>query len=580
VVQNTEVAQETQPLNKTHPALAAQADGWDASTVSKGSSLKVSWLCPAGHTFVATPSNRIKGSSCPYCAGHAALAGYNDIATTHPDLAGQADGWDPQNYIAGTARKLSWKCALGHTWVATGNSRVSKGSGCPVCSNKKIVSGINDLASKNPDLARQADGWDPSTTAPHSNKKLAWVCLKNSQHRWNESVANRSKGRGCPFCSNHQIMVGFNDLATTNPTVAVEADGWDPRTVVAGNHRRKPWKCSDGHVWQASPVSRARQGSGCPYCAGQRAIKGINDLTTTRPDIAAQADGWDPTEVMAQTNKKLPWICSYGHRWVTRVANRTNGNDCPVCSGNVVLAGFNDLLTTHPGIAAEANGWDPTTVSKGHITKKSWMCSLGHTYRTTVNARCQGRNCPICAGKVVLVGFNDLVNTYPEVAVEADGWDPLAVTAGSAQRKSWLCSNGHSWNAIVSSRTAGSGCPTCAKYGFDPNSDGYLYFLRHELWGLLQIGISNVLDDRLARHRRSGWQVIELRGPMPGDVAYGWEQSILKALTDRNVALSPAHIAGTFSGYTESWIEEDFPAFSLKELMALVHGDEDTDTEH
>jgi len=511
MVQNTEVAKETQPLNKTHPALAAQADSWDASTVSKGSSLKLSWLCPAGHTFIATPSNRIKGSGCPYCAGHAALAGFNDMATTHPNLAAQADGWNPEDFIAGTAKKLQWKCERGHIWIASGNSRVSKGSGCPVCSNKKIVSGINDLASKNPDLARQADGWDPSTIAPHSNKKLAWVCLKNSQHRWSESVANRSKGNGCPFCSNHQIMVGFNDLATTNPMVALEAHGWDPRTVVAGNHRRKPRKCSESHVWQASPVSRTSQGSGCPYCAGQRAIKGVNDLTTTRPDIAAQADGWDPTEVMAQTNKNLPWICSYGHRWVTRVANRTNGNDCPVCSGNVVLAGFNDLLTTHPEIAAEANGWDPTTVSKGHITKKSWMCPLGHVYETTVNNRCSGR-----------------------------------------------------------------GCPDCATTGFSPGLDGYLYFLRHELWGLLQIGISNVPDDRLATHRRSGWQVLELRGPMPGDVAYGWEQSILKALTDRNVSLSPAHIAGTFSGYTESWIEEDFPASSLKELMALVHGDEES----
>ena len=121
----------------------------------------------------------------------------------------------------------------------------------------------------------------------------------------------------------------------------------------------------------------------------------------------------------------------------------------------------------------------------------------------------------------------------------------------------------------------GSGCPDCSLTGFSPGLDGYLYFLRHELWGLLQIGISNFPADRLDTHRRSGWQVLELRGPMPGDVTYSWEQSILKALTDRNVSLSPVHIAGAFSGYTESWIEEDFPASNLKELMALVHDDEE-----
>ena len=498
-----------EPLSATHPEIATQAHGWDPSTISRGSDQKLGWLCNMKHLYFATPSNRIKGSGCPYCAGKSALSGFNDMGTTHPELAAQADGWDPSQFIAGTAKKLPWKCASGHQWTVSGNSRVGQGTGCPVCSNKKIVAGINDLGSINPDLARQADGWDPSTSAPQSTKKRAWICPNDGEHRWEDSVNNRSKGRGCPYCSNHQIMVGFNDLNTTHPKVAIEACGWDPVTVVAGNRKKRLWECSVGHVWEASPVSRTRLSSGCPFCAGQRAIRGVNDLATMRPDIAAEADGWDPTEVMAQTNKKLPWTCVNDHSWITSVASRTNGTGCPTCSGNVVLAGFNDLGTTHPDIAAEANGWDPTTVGKGHITKKSWKCPMGHIYDATVNNRSKGR-----------------------------------------------------------------GCPSCAKTGFDPGEDGHLYLIRHENWGLLQIGITNNPDQRLSRHGKSGWEIIELRGPMPGDIARGWEQGILHALSRRDVRLSPEHIAGKFDGYTEAWIQEDFPADSLAALMNLVHEDE------
>ncbi len=562
-----------EPLSATHPEIAVQAHGWDPSTISRGSDQKLGWLCNMKHLYFATPSNRIKGSGCPYCAGKSALSGFNDMGTTHPELAAQADGWDPSQFIAGTAKKLPWKCASGHQWTVSGNSRVSQGTGCPVCSNKKIVAGINDLGSINPDLARQADGWDPSTSAPQSNKKRAWICPNDGEHRWEDSVSNRSKGRGCPYCSNHQIMVGFNDLNTTHPKVAIEACGWDPVTVVAGNRKKRLWECSVGHVWEASPVSRTRLSSGCPFCAGQRAIRGVNDLATIRPDIAVEADGWDPTEVMAQTNQKLPWTCVNDHSWITSVANRTNGTGCPTCSGNVVLAGFNDLGTTHPEIAAEANGWDPTTVSKGHITKKSWTCPMGHIYDATVNGRCQGRNCSICSGKKVLIGFNDLQTTHPELAAETDGWDPKTVTAGSNKKVSWKCANGHQWFALVTSRSFGTGCPSCARTGYDPNKKGFLYLLRHDQLGLLQIGKTNNPNERLRRHTRNGWEPIDLTQPLDGHLVSKLEQDIMKMLKGQGANFSEAEqiMGPQMTGRTEAWVMESVPVFTLKELRRMLH---------
>ena len=96
----------------------------------------------------------------------------------------------------------------------------------------------------------------------------------------------------------------------------------------------------------------------------------------------------------------------------------------------------------------------------------------------------------------------------------------------------------------IVSRASGIGCPTCSKTGFDPNKDGYLYFLVHSEWEMFQIGITNVPDDRLNRHRKLGWEVLELRGPMDGHLTQQWETAILRMLKARGADLSNANLSG------------------------------------
>jgi hypothetical protein len=183
--------------------------------------------------------------------------------------------------------------------------------------------------------------------------------------------------------------------------------------------------------------------------------------------------------------------------------------------------------------------------------------------------------CAVCAGKQVEPGLNDLFTTHPEIAAEAKGWDPMLVTAGSSSvKRLWVCQEGHEWRSPVAERTAGHGCPSCAQSGFDPNKDGWLYFLSHPDWEMLQIGITNVPDDRLSTHKRLGWEVLELKGPMNGDLARQWETDILRMLRKKNAIVGSTEIAGRFTGYTESWMKHTYPASSLKELMNLVQDNE------
>jgi hypothetical protein len=310
--------------------------------------------------------------------------------------------------------------------------------------------------------------------------------------------------------------------------------------------------------------------------------KGRQPLAVTHPELAKEANGWDPKEVTKGMHQILEWICAEGHTWKTSVVHRTDKNrpsGCPFCSGFKTLKGFNDLATTHPDLAAQADGWDPTAVSPGSSKSVAWRCSNNHKWKAIIVSRTRKRaaDCPYCTNRKLLKGFNDLQTTHPEIAAEADGWDPATVTRGMDKPRKWKCSSGHVWTTDVLVRTRGSGCPSCAPTGYDPNTPAYLYFLNHPDWEMFQIGITNDIDTRMHSHGLLGWQCVEFRGPMDALICREWESSILRVLKAKGADLSNAKIAGKFDGYSEAWSKSTFEVSSIKELMRLVEEFENND---
>jgi hypothetical protein len=290
--------------------------------------------------------------------------------------------------------------------------------------------------------------------------------------------------------------------------------------------------------------------------------------------VAALADGWDPTTVTPGSNKLVSWQCEDGHKWKSVVHSLAlQGTRCPICSGQKLQVGFNDLATTHPDLAKEAFNWDPRTIGKSSDESLSWKCPLGHIYNTVVYRRAlRGDKCSICSGKQVLAGFNDLRTTHPRHAAQADGWDPREFTAGSNTKVKWKCPEGHGWTAMINSvsNSRNLGCPSCAVGGFDPNLKGYLYFLSHSDWQMFQIGITNYPEDRMQKHAKLGWELVEIRGPMDGHITQQWETAILRMLKANGADLSNQDIAGKFEGYSEAWSKSTYKAKSIKQLMVTT----------
>lgn len=430
------------------------------------------------------------------------------------------------------------------------------------------------LLESHPELAEEADGWDPSTIATYSSKKLRWKCPQS--HLYFALVSNRtSRKSSCPFCSGNKVLTGFNDLATKYPDLAKEAVGWNPKEVTWGSGKKLEWRCALGHVWEVSPNQRTSTGSGCPYCSHNKVWVGYNDLSTLYPLIASESSGWNPSMYSSRSNKKLQWKCRQNHTWSSSPASRIRGDGCPFCSGKKVLPGFNDLATTYPEIAREAYGWDPSQVQKGSNKSRDWKCQIGHIWKASTNSRTNmSSGCSICSNLVVLKGFNDLATTHPHIASEADGWDPTKYISSGKKKMPWRClTNDHRWLQRISERKSGTGCPSCAQTGFDPNKNAYVYLLRNPEKSVLQIGISGNMKKRMKSHYRNGFEVLDIRGPMKGILAFELEQDILRFLDRKTILRGKAVFVNEFDGYTESWLESDFKVQSVYDLINIIDED-------
>ena len=324
--------------------------------VAKSSQKKIWWVCENGHEWETTVASRTnQGTGCPVCARLKKRSSIGKslyrycvekkddtlLSQWHPTKNGELT---PKDVSHGSNRKVWWICEKGHEWEAMVNSRTNRRTGCPVCARDRFQT--IDLATSDPEIAKQ---WHPTKNGDlqptdvtrWADTKVWWVCEKG--HEWEGMVYCRiASGCGCPICTMKRLQLGVNDLATTNPEIAKQwhpdkNGALQPTEVTSSSHKKVWWICEKKHEWEAAIKHRTRQGTGCPICKNRIVVEGINDLTTTHPEIAKE---WHPTKngdlqptgVARGTNKKVWWICEKGHAWEVNICTRTFvGTGCPVC---------------------------------------------------------------------------------------------------------------------------------------------------------------------------------------------------------------------------------------------------------
>ena len=252
-----------------------------------------------------------------------------------------------------------------------------------------------------------------------------------------------------------------------------------PEQISHGSKRKVWWRCEKGHRWQAAVHTRTGSGTGCPVCMGKIPLPGKTDLATLYPDLCRQ---WHPTRngqltaqsVLPGSHKLVWWICEKGHEWRAQVKSRVSGCGCPVCANREILSQENSLAARFAQLAEqwhrEKNGTlTPDAVAPGSRRKVWWICEKGHEWQATIASRTGGGcGCPVCAGKRVVPGDNDLASSFPDIAAQ---WHPTKngsltprqVRPAANRKVWWRCELGHDYLASIGSRTINArGCPYCA----------------------------------------------------------------------------------------------------------------------
>ena len=152
-------------------------------------------------------------------------------------------------------------------------------------------------------------------------------------------------------------------------------------------------------------------------------------LRTGRTELLEQ---WDqernpaltPDDVTYGSRIKIWWQCSKKHKWQAAVFSRTSGSGaCPFCAGKRAYPGETDLATRYPELARQwhpRNGsLTPDAVLPGSHMLVWWQCEKGHEWQATIASRAlDGAGCPVCAGKQIVPGENDLASRFPLVAAQ------------------------------------------------------------------------------------------------------------------------------------------------------------------
>lgn len=273
---------ETHPhlLNEWHPSKNGELN---PETITPGSGRKIWWICQEGHewqTYVYSRAGK-SASGCPECRKikfrklkaeyrpplEKSLAHVNPLLASewHPDKNERG----PHEYTPGSNAKVWWKCREGHEWKTAISDRQK--TGCPYCAGQK-VSREKSFGAQKPELVKEwhpekNKGKTPYDVMPYTHQK-AWFLCENG-HEWKAYIANRTKGKGCPYCSGHK-PTDETSLYAVNPELCKE---WnyeknrdkDPKNYKPYSNEKVWWKCSKGHEWQAQ-ISSRHDGRGCMEC--------------------------------------------------------------------------------------------------------------------------------------------------------------------------------------------------------------------------------------------------------------------------------------------------------------------------
>ena len=183
------------------------------SQVTYGSHKEVFWICQNGHKYKKQIHSRCQGTGCSICSG-VNFQRRNLLFDDYPEFLDELDLTvntydDLKNITCSSQNKISLICKKNHKYIQSVVNKV-KGKGCPICNNKQVLQGFNDLVTwcKYNNCTEILDDWDyelndflPEEVTYGSNKMCNFIC-HICGYKWKTRINSRtSQKTGCFKCS-------------------------------------------------------------------------------------------------------------------------------------------------------------------------------------------------------------------------------------------------------------------------------------------------------------------------------------------------------------------------------------------
>lgn len=197
-----------------------------------------------------------------------------------------------------------------------------------------------------------------------------------------------------------------------------------------------------------------------------------------------------------------------GLRWDACIHTLATGSSgCRLCANKIISSkkslssDMYERRVNESGFAKFIKWNSDKFHAKSKITALCLLCESEYT--TTPDLVRRGAGCGKCKGERISESkrvddsfWIEKINLSGNGVFRFVEWEDGFRNAYS--RAIIECKNGHHWNSTPDSIVHGSGCPRCARRGFDQTSDAYVYSMLSECGRYLKVGISGALDRRIA----------------------------------------------------------------------------------
>lgn len=457
----------------------------------------INWDCHMCHYKWVTSSNgrtakdsnkNYRLRTCPVCAGVRRTANY--YIEHYPEVFAdynEEENGKPFSAIDDTEIKdlFWWNCRNEdclETYQATIQQKISTrnsfSKGCLYCAGKKVLR-EKSFAALHPDMIEEYDSrnlLDPFEVTEHSTRTVSWVCRNNPEHTWQANFYERASGyKRCPVCDPHpKYKVMLYEMYPEFEKYYSKENRRSFKSYALQSNEKPLWTCDNGHTYPNSIYRISQRGFFyCPLCEGSIVVAEINSVTAKRKDIVDQwscKNDFLPEEVYYNTTSPVLWECTTcSGTYAFPVSDKREGNvSCPYCNGRRVLSGFNEIPSW---LITEYSLKNEVPISEypvNSVHKVLWTCPTCHgDYLYRICDREIGDDsCPYCRHKKILVGFNSLADTDPDLAKEWSSGNsdlPSEYMKSSTHRALWTCPtcHGNYFYRICDRELDDDSCPYC-----------------------------------------------------------------------------------------------------------------------